>query len=232
MVQGGNELYGRQSAVSASNPLIGGVVCLMREANPDLAPAEIKAILQATSRQDQQTGPVPNFRWGFGKLDALAAVEAAMELPQEVSAESVQVTQGELTSGGLAELSTSDNVDLVIARDQAGIQAIAEMVVQSTSSTANPSTLEVTLEGSVFARKTVNQSIELFDYLDGSWESVDVREASVGSDKKVTVAASGDLFRFVEPGTRRIEARIRYQSVTPVRAMVTRTDHFFWTIAH
>lgn len=75
IVQGSNNLYGVQSAVSAAAPLTTGVIALMLELNPDLTPAQIKSILQTTARNDGFTGDVPNNTFGFGKLDAYAAIQ-------------------------------------------------------------------------------------------------------------------------------------------------------------
>ena len=80
LVQGGEGKYGIQNAVSAAAPLSMGVIALMLELKPDLTPAEIKDILQQTARQDNNTGSVPNNTWGYGKLDALAAVQAVNSL--------------------------------------------------------------------------------------------------------------------------------------------------------
>jgi hypothetical protein len=74
VLQNSNGLYGIQNAVSAAAPLSTGVIALMLEVNPNLSPAEIKSILQSTARQDSNTGSVPNDTWGYGKLDALAAI--------------------------------------------------------------------------------------------------------------------------------------------------------------
>ncbi len=74
-VQGGNGLYGIQNAVSAAAPVSCGVIALMLELDPTLTNQEVKDILNQTARQDSFTGSVPNFTWGFGKMDALAAVQ-------------------------------------------------------------------------------------------------------------------------------------------------------------
>jgi len=79
IVEKGNGFYGIQNAVSAANPIVTGVIALMLEANRFLTPDRIKAILQSTSRSDSFTGATPNDRYGFGKLDALAAVQEAYE---------------------------------------------------------------------------------------------------------------------------------------------------------
>ena len=74
-VQGGNNLYGVQNAVSAAAPLACGVIVLMLELDPTLTNQDVKDILNQTARQDSFTGTVPNFTWGNGKMDALAAVQ-------------------------------------------------------------------------------------------------------------------------------------------------------------
>lgn len=74
LVEGGDYNYGIQNAVSAAAPLTTGVIALMLEKNPELTPSQIKDILQQTSRSDSYTGSVPNNQWGYGKLDALAAI--------------------------------------------------------------------------------------------------------------------------------------------------------------
>ncbi|MEZ4817430.1 MAG: S8 family peptidase [Flavobacteriaceae bacterium] len=77
VLQNSNGLYGIQNAVSAAAPLSLGVIALMLEVNPNLTPLEIKNILHDTARQDTNTGAVPNDTWGYGKLDALAAINEA-----------------------------------------------------------------------------------------------------------------------------------------------------------
>ncbi|MEP0263696.1 S8 family peptidase [Dokdonia sp.] len=79
ILQNSNGLYGIQNAVSASAPLSTGVIALMLEVNPELTPNQIRDILRDTSRADSFTGSVPNNTWGYGKLDALAAIDATFE---------------------------------------------------------------------------------------------------------------------------------------------------------
>lgn len=74
-VQGGNGLYGVQTAVSAAAPLSTGVIALMLQLDPTLTNQEVKEILQLSAREDSFTGSVPNITFGYGKLDALAAVQ-------------------------------------------------------------------------------------------------------------------------------------------------------------
>jgi minor extracellular serine protease Vpr len=62
---------------SMAAPHVTGVVALMLEANPDLGPINARRFLQYTARTDEQTGVVPNMQWGYGKVDAQAAVHLA-----------------------------------------------------------------------------------------------------------------------------------------------------------
>lgn len=69
--------FARFSGTSMSSPAVAGVVALLLEADPDLTPAEVKALLQATARTDAQTGPIPpegSPRWGAGKVNAYRAL--------------------------------------------------------------------------------------------------------------------------------------------------------------
>lgn len=81
---------------SSASPLAAGVVALMMEANPNLTYRDINMILAQTAEQTQPNDPewstngaglTFNHKFGFGSVDALAAVEASVDwdlLPQEV----------------------------------------------------------------------------------------------------------------------------------------------------
>jgi hypothetical protein len=167
-----------------------------------------------------------------GWEDNVQGFRVASVMPDFVSVypDSYLVTRGEHVSGGIPELAASDNQDLSLRRLTIDIQSRTEFSVNAISPTATPSSLEVTLEGSVFARSTVNQTIELYDYVAAAWEQVDTRAATRFTDSTVTVAASGDLSRFVQPGTMCVEARIRYQSPSARQQFSSNTDQFLWTI--
>jgi hypothetical protein len=55
--------------------VVTGVIALMLEKNPQLDAAQVKTILQQSARADAFTGGTPNPSWGYGKLDALAALK-------------------------------------------------------------------------------------------------------------------------------------------------------------
>ncbi|MDR0789275.1 MAG: S8 family peptidase [Bacteroidales bacterium] len=70
--------FAAASGTSMSCPVVSGIIALMLEANPALTPSEVRDILLQTAREDEYTHAVPNYKWGFGKVDAWAAVKAAV----------------------------------------------------------------------------------------------------------------------------------------------------------
>ena len=85
------------SGTSMASPTVTGVVALMLEANPYLSVDQIRDIIISTARTDRTTGSIGNncsIRWGYGKIDAMAAVKKALET---VSARQPQEAEGRLT---------------------------------------------------------------------------------------------------------------------------------------
>ncbi|MEL7423250.1 MAG: S8 family peptidase [Bacteroidota bacterium] len=89
VLDGSDNNYGIQTAVSAAAPTLAGVVALMLEIDPSLTPSEIRTILQENAREDSFTGTTPNSTWGHGKLDAFAAVS---EVWETVDTEELSIT--------------------------------------------------------------------------------------------------------------------------------------------
>ncbi len=80
---GTNYIWSRMSGTSMSGPAVTGIVALLLEANSQLTPAEVKEILCITARNDEVTGPLHerdsmSDAWGWGKVDALRAVNEAL----------------------------------------------------------------------------------------------------------------------------------------------------------
>ena len=69
--------FARFSGTSMSSPAVAGIAALLLEADPDLGPAELRALLRNTARTDGQTGVIPpggSTRWGMGKVNAYRAL--------------------------------------------------------------------------------------------------------------------------------------------------------------
>ncbi|MEM7455391.1 MAG: hypothetical protein AAF456_13655 [Planctomycetota bacterium] len=144
--------------------------------------------------------------------------------------ESFFVTRGDYVSGGISELAASDDEDLTLSRSNFDIQSRTEFVVKTTSPVLNPESIEFSLEGSVFARSEVRQTIEFFDYTLSSWEELDDSVSTRFSDTVVSVNPTGDLSRFVNQGDGCLQARIRYKSTSQRQAFSSNTDQILWTI--
>lgn len=80
---GTNYTWGRMSGTSMSGPAVTGIVALMLQANPTISPRHIRDIICQTARNDERTGDLIandsiSNKWGWGKIDALRAVNAAL----------------------------------------------------------------------------------------------------------------------------------------------------------
>jgi subtilisin-like proprotein convertase family protein len=82
-----NDYYNNFGGTSASAPLVSGVVALMLQANPNLTWRDVKHILVDTARKNDVTDTGwtkngaqhwVNHKYGFGAIDAAAAVNAAL----------------------------------------------------------------------------------------------------------------------------------------------------------
>ncbi len=78
LVQGGEGMYGTLGAVSGAAPVLTGIIALMLEADSSLTSDKVKTILQNSAIKDEFTGEVPNNQWGYGKVDAFAAISTTL----------------------------------------------------------------------------------------------------------------------------------------------------------
>lgn len=92
-----NGYTGRGSGTSYATPSVSGIIALMLETNPDLSPAEVKEILKLTAeRRGEASAPEVDPFWnrdfGFGMVDAYAAVSMAIDFKQKDLNGAVDVT--------------------------------------------------------------------------------------------------------------------------------------------
>lgn len=64
------------NGTSASSPFTAGVIALMLQKNPNLDAEQVRQILIKTAKKGGSVGAVPNPSWGYGMLDAAAALQA------------------------------------------------------------------------------------------------------------------------------------------------------------
>lgn len=145
--------------------------------------------------------------------------------------QSVEVTRGAFQSGGLPDLFNSDNSYYnVEARRPTEIAAASvEIVVTGTAPSTSASRFEFVLEAAT-SGDPVRQRIELFNYVSGTWETVDERNG-VPNDTTVNVVITSNASRFINQSTREIKARIGYhdRGVT-FPAWGARYDQTVWNI--
>jgi minor extracellular serine protease Vpr len=85
--------FAKFSGTSMASPCVTGIVALMLDANPLLSPVQVKQIIKNTARLDNHTGAISapgHPRWGMGKINAYAAVIAALNT---VSIEELQANE-------------------------------------------------------------------------------------------------------------------------------------------
>lgn len=63
------------NGTSASSPFTAGVIALMLQKNPTLDAEQVRQILIKTAKSGGIVGAVPNPNWGYGMLDAAAALQ-------------------------------------------------------------------------------------------------------------------------------------------------------------
>lgn len=85
--------YGAPSGTSFASPIVAGVVALMTSANPNLTPDEIQNILFSTAEDRGLAGYDKEYGWG--RVNAFAAVQAAVDAgdPVDVSPPVVTITK-------------------------------------------------------------------------------------------------------------------------------------------
>lgn len=77
--EGGMHL--RNGGTSMASPVVTGAAALYLQRCPNATHTEVIEAIRGTVRSDAFTGAVPNNRWGFGKLDAYAALVRSTQAP-------------------------------------------------------------------------------------------------------------------------------------------------------
>jgi minor extracellular serine protease Vpr len=70
-----NRHYRVWNGTSMSAPHVTGLIALMLEEKPELTARQIIDILYATGSNDRHTLEVPNYDWGYGKIDGYTAMD-------------------------------------------------------------------------------------------------------------------------------------------------------------
>ncbi len=71
-------VHSMHRGTSMAAPHVSGVIALLFDVNPRLTSTEITALLTSTTTREGRMGAVPNMRWGFGRVDAWAALQRVL----------------------------------------------------------------------------------------------------------------------------------------------------------
>ena len=123
-----NGYTGRGSGTSYATPSVSGIMAMMIEANPDLSPAEIKEILKLTAeRRGEPSAPDVDPFWnrdfGFGMVDAYAAVSMSFDLKYQGLTGEVDVT----TQVHIMDSNTSDGITTLTGLAWGQVSAVSSV---------------------------------------------------------------------------------------------------------
>lgn len=149
-----------------------------------------------------------------------------------VNPDEFAVTRGVLVSGGLTELGESDDQRMVI-QERPPFSLLDPSIRLEMSGTAPTDTIVrvgFVLETSA-SFNNIPQVVRLYDFTGGGWEVVDQRFTTL-PDEAIEFTELTEAARFVEPGTRRVQARLDWLNPgnTLFPGWVVRIDQFVWQI--
>ena len=88
-------MHYRNAGSSMASPVVAGVAALFFEQCPQADWEDLKNALLSTTATDQQTGTVPNERWGWGKVNGYGAVSSfSIEPELSIEGDSLQAGGG------------------------------------------------------------------------------------------------------------------------------------------
>ncbi len=128
-------------------------------------------------------------------------------VPDSLPASSWTINAGTLTSGGLSDLTLSDNAyaRIGVVYFSRSPVAAADIEFTATSPITSPNSIQVTAETG--ATYLTIQKLDAYDFASNQWVMLDSRIVSKGD---LTVAATVPTpNNFLEPGTRRLKMRLR-----------------------
>lgn len=170
-------------------------------------------------------------------LDAGSIVEAGLDAfevshascSSRVSPDSYNVVRGEYESGELDDVDASDDVRLNFRSTDDRVKG-AQIEFKGFSPLENPDKIELVVEASVDeSAKGVLQGIEMFNYSQNRYETVDIR-AIDQNDAVVLIKITRNHSDYVEPGTFCVKARVLYRTGKASTTFTMGVDELFWTI--
>jgi hypothetical protein len=139
---------------------------------------------------------------------------------------------GDVIAGNLSSLTTVDGNRLVLQVPRNGEFAVPLMItVEAILPVASASRLDFVHVGRTVAGDGKMQRILLFDWVANRFVPVDSR-VSQSSDQTSVASVFGNVSRYIQPGTRRVRARVDWQDLFSETAELWRsdTDRAVWVV--
>jgi glucose/arabinose dehydrogenase len=140
--------------------------------------------------------------------------------------------RGSIISGGLTDIQTSDDQRLILRPGV--VFSNSEQPIQLIGTSVSPfqtlTQLKVSVESQVSAAN-IQQRLYLYDYVTQSFEEVALGLATL-SDSTLEATLNSNINRFVESGTRAVQAKVGYRSLSAVFVYpwMSRVDRIAWTL--
>ena len=186
-----NGYTGRGSGTSYATPAVSGVMAMMIEANPDLSPAEIKEILKLTAERRGEPStpdvdPFWNRDFGFGMVDAYAAVSMAFDLKYQGLTGEVDVT----TQVHITETNTSNGITTLTGLAWGQVSAVSSVEYRIDGGEWMSATFDEGAETlGAFARFNWSVALDTSKLLEGN-RTVEVRAINAEGVQSLMVAAT------------------------------------------
>ncbi|MEQ1932316.1 MAG: S8 family serine peptidase [Fimbriimonadaceae bacterium] len=205
--------YANLSGTSMACPLAAGLANLLTGANPTMTAQQIEDILYQTCFDlTALPGGVGNDSyWGWGRIDALAAVQRVYNT-YPFRQNSINLVVGSPVSGGLPELHISDNSYYRVGAPTSGARLLDDIHFNATTTNNQVSRLDVVIESSSSAGATLGQTVQLFNFQTGGWESLNKTVIS-STDQTLTLSVPSPA-PYIDAGLN-IRTRVIYYQVTP-----------------
>jgi outer membrane protein assembly factor BamB len=131
---------------------------------------------------------------------------------QQQSPQSMAVEAGIYESGTLADLYNVDNQNVTIKRSDTSRQAYqATLAIEGTSYVSNPAMLKLQLAAKSVTTGSVRVRVEMYNWTTAAYELMsDLAVPTVGMT--ANVYANGPALRFIQPGTKKMRARLVFSS--------------------
>jgi hypothetical protein len=151
-----------------------------------------------------------------------------------IAPNSYYLTWGKLLKGSLKHLAGSDDLRMDFEGSSIGSRKSPNVQVEltGTSPLLQPTqiTLKLEAQSDLYPLGEVSQRIEMFNFTTSQWVIVDQRFATA-ADSVVSYSVNSDAGRFVEPGSKRMRARLTWIGGTGRKLQQgAKIDQFCWWV--